>query len=459
MTKRHPFENQSRSGTFTLSGATPAPVTNITVNGNAAQTYGDFTFASTNNTLTNGNNTFTIIAQNAYGTNATNILTVNLPSSVTLGFDANGNLTNDGTRSFAYDSENQLTNVFVAGQWQSSFVYDGLNRRRIERDYSWQSGAWVKTNEVYYIYDGYLPVQERDTNNNVLVTYTRGLDLSSSLQGAGGIGGLLARTDGNGSTYYHADANENITALMDGNENIVARYMYGPFGRLIRMSGVMGPVNEMQFSSMPEHDGLTLYPFRGYDPNLQRFLNQDPIGENGGINLYRAMNNNPLNEIDPLGLFGGDADANPGGVNGVPFMNITYDPCSGKSNVSNNDDPLQLLLIALAPLIGPAALAGLAGPDEEAAPSIYDTLANMGEDAGGNANLINREVTGGDANQAFNDLVGDLEQTTEKTPKGPVTSVQPPEGGSVSVRPFSKTGPPTIQGTPPTGPRIKVRFP
>jgi len=43
-------------------------------------------------------------------------------------------------------------------------------------------------------------VQERDTNNNPVVTYTRGLDLSMGLSGAGGIGGMLARTDANGST-------------------------------------------------------------------------------------------------------------------------------------------------------------------------------------------------------------------------------------------------------------------
>ncbi len=73
----------------------------------------------------------------------TNTLTMNLPTNVTLSFDNNGNLTNDGVRSFAYDSENQLTNVMVAGQWRSDFVYDGLNRRRIARDYAWQGAQWV----------------------------------------------------------------------------------------------------------------------------------------------------------------------------------------------------------------------------------------------------------------------------------------------------------------------------
>jgi len=134
------------------------------------------------------------------------------------------------------------------------------------------------------------------------VTYTRGLDLAGSLRRAGGIGGLLARTDTNGSTFYHPDGVGNITALIDGNENIVARYLYNPFGKLIGQWGPMASANTLQFSSMPQRRGITLYPFRGYEPNFQRFLNQDPIGEPGGINLYRFVANNPLRYVDPLGL-------------------------------------------------------------------------------------------------------------------------------------------------------------
>jgi RHS repeat-associated protein len=292
----------TRSGTFTLTGATPAPATNVTVNGQAAQTYGDFTFAATNNSLANGANTFTIIAQNAYGVTATNSLTLNLPSSVALNYDQNGNLTNDGVKSFAFDAENQLTNITLAGQWRSDFVYDGLNRRRIARDYAWQGGAWVQTNEVRYVYDGNLIIQERDSNNVPLVTYTRGLDLSDSLHGAGGIGGLLARTDGSGSAYYHADGSGNVTALIDAQENIVGRYLYNPFGKLTGQWGSLASANTMQFSSMPQLHGLSFYTYRAYDPNLQRWLNSDPIQEAGGINLTMGMGNNPINFADPLGL-------------------------------------------------------------------------------------------------------------------------------------------------------------
>ncbi len=220
----------SRTGTLTVSGATPAPAASVTVNGNAAQTYGDFTFARTNNVLNSGPTTFTVIAQNAYGVKVTNSQTVNLPTNVVFSYDGNGNMTGDGFRTFYYDSESRLTNVTVNNGWKAEFVYDGLGRRRIERDYSW-TGTWSLTNETRFILDGVLPIQERDINNAVQVTYTRGLDLSGTRQGAGGIGGLLARTDANGTTFYHSDGIGNVTALMDGQQNMVARYLYDPFGR------------------------------------------------------------------------------------------------------------------------------------------------------------------------------------------------------------------------------------
>lgn len=71
------------------------------------------------------------------------------------------------------------------------------------------------------MYDGRRVIQERNSANTPTVTYNRGPDLSGSFEGAGGIGGLLARSHGySGSTgawsthhYYHADGGGNITAL------------------------------------------------------------------------------------------------------------------------------------------------------------------------------------------------------------------------------------------------------
>jgi YD repeat-containing protein len=190
--------NVVRTGTLTVMGGTTSAATNVTVNGLPTVLQMDTidwsTFYKDGFTLVNGANTFTALAQDAVGRRATNTVTVNLPASVGFVYDANGNLTSDGLRAFDYDDENQLIRVTVTNQWKSDFAYDGKMRRRIRNEYTWTNSAWLKTNEVHYIYDGNLVIQERNSNNVPQVTYTRGLDLSGSFEGAGGIGGLLART-------------------------------------------------------------------------------------------------------------------------------------------------------------------------------------------------------------------------------------------------------------------------
>src|SRR5207244_13321334 len=101
-------------------------------------------------------------------------------------------------------------------------------------------------------------IQERG-GNNPTVGYTRGIDLSGRLEGAGGIGGLLARSHGysggNFSThsYYHADGNGNITYLLNSSQSKVAEYRYDPFGNLISSSGTLATANVYRFSSKELH--------------------------------------------------------------------------------------------------------------------------------------------------------------------------------------------------------------
>jgi RHS repeat-associated protein len=158
-----------------------------------------------------------------------------------------------------------------------------------------------------------LVVQERDGNNVPLATYTRGRDLSGGLQGAGGIGGLLARTEngklitGNASAahaYYQADAGGNVTCLLDAQNAVVARYQYDPFGNLLGLAGPLAEANLYRFSAKEFHanSGLYYYGYRFYEPRLQRWLNADPIGEAGGVNLYAFVDNNPVAKLDPSGL-------------------------------------------------------------------------------------------------------------------------------------------------------------
>jgi RHS repeat-associated protein len=165
--------------------------------------------------------------------------------------------------------------------------------------------AWNLTREIRYIYDGMLPIQERDGNNIPRITHTRGLDLSGTLQRAGGIGGLLARTDHSTPepthSFYHADGSGNVTMLIDQNGLPVARYHYDPFGNMLAISGPLADANTYRFSSKELVSGVYYYGHRFYEPNLQRWLNQDPIGELGGVNLYRFVRNSVPNRIDPFG--------------------------------------------------------------------------------------------------------------------------------------------------------------
>jgi RHS repeat-associated protein len=292
--------------------------------------------------LTNGNNTFTAVAHDNYGRSSTNAVTCYLPATVSYTYDSNGNLTSDGTRNFAYDDENQLISAWVTNVWRSDFAYDGKLRRRERFESSWNGSTWVTNSVVRYVYDGNSVIQERDSNNLPLVTYTRGKDLSGSLEGAGGIGGMLARVDHRlltigdpGATaFYHADGNGNITCLINSKQAIVAKYLYDPFGSTISSSGSLAAANVYRFSSKECHvnSGMYYYLYRFYDPNLQRWINRDPLDEfgwqvqfgastdkrlldriqkggllhalemSGEINEYSFVLNGPVNEVDEAGL-------------------------------------------------------------------------------------------------------------------------------------------------------------
>lgn len=303
--------NVSRSATnMTVAGTTTSPATNVTVNGSTAALYADSTFALGGFALADGNNTFTAIAQDSINRRDTNSVTVNLPASATYSYDLNGNLLADGTRYFAYDDENQLLSVWVTNAWRSDFAYDALMRRRIRREYTWNLGAWLQTNEVRYIYDKSLVIQERDINNLPHTSYTRGRDIGGNLQGAAGIGGLLALSLSSAAAtqhyYYHAGGTGNILALINSECSIAAKYSYDPFGNTLSSCGAIAGINVYGFSSKEIHakTGMLYFGYRFYLPSLQRWLNRDPIHERGGVNLFAFVLNDPITRNDFYGLAG-----------------------------------------------------------------------------------------------------------------------------------------------------------
>ena len=96
------------------------------------------------------------------------------------------------------------------------------------------------------------------------------IELGGSFQGAGGIGGLLARTTygqelpgAPTTSFYHADGNGNITALLYPNEQLAAKYLYDPFGNMLAMSGPLQNFNKYRFSSREWNDNAGLFQHPG----------------------------------------------------------------------------------------------------------------------------------------------------------------------------------------------------
>src|SRR5438094_1674656 len=89
-----------------------------------------------------------------------------------------------------------------------------------------------------------------------------------------------------------------------GTPNVTATYRYDPFGNTITTTGTNAANNVYRFSSKERHanSGMYYYGYRFYDPNLQRWLNRDPLGEKTDRNLYRFAMNNALSYLDPYGL-------------------------------------------------------------------------------------------------------------------------------------------------------------
>jgi RHS repeat-associated protein len=236
-------------------------------------------------------------------------------ASESTGYDANGNLTYYalGPQNFTYDDENRLVAWEQETDFRCELIYDGAGRLRKRTEYIWDFGdedyQWVWQSETLYLYDGMRVIQERNASNVPTVSYTRGSDLGGSLEGAGGIGGLLARSHGyslgNWSThnYYHADGNGNITYLMTSAQGLAASYRYDPYGNTLNYSGSLAGANAYRFSSKEYHSNSEFYyyGYRWYAPSLQRWLNRDPLGERGGINLYGFVGNKPVGFIDPDG--------------------------------------------------------------------------------------------------------------------------------------------------------------
>jgi RHS repeat-associated protein len=243
------------------------------------------------------------------------------------GYDADGNLKNDGRWNFTWDAENRLTKAEslsggpTASKRKVEWSYDYRGRRVRQTSCDGSSGSYVATEDLKLVYDGWRCLAELNATNGALVrSYVWGLDLSGTIGGAGGVGGLLALNSvANGTHCYAYDGNGNVAGLVsasDGGES--ARYEYEPFGRTLRASGTVAIANPFRFSTKRANDttDFVLYEYRAYIPSLGGWLNRDPLEEAGGLDLDGFLANSPLGRIDPDGRWWPDG---PYGVGGPPI--------------------------------------------------------------------------------------------------------------------------------------------
>ncbi len=227
--------------------------------------------------------------------------------------DADGNMTSGplpvdpaANATLVWDAENRLVAVTRADNTVVYFAYDAQGRR-----ISKQTGNGAMS---AYVYDGWNMASEYSIANGTItlvMSFTWGLDLSGTLQGAGGVGGLLAvrRHTGPGvGTYYPAyDGNGNITEYLNSSDYGL-RLTYDAFGNTIAKAGTFSsqPTASLPFrfstKYLDEETGLYYYGYRYYDPVTGRWLSRDPIVEKGGLNLYGFVDNDGVNNWDLFGL-------------------------------------------------------------------------------------------------------------------------------------------------------------
>ncbi len=260
-----------------------------------------------------GNRTSVTDGSGTTGYTASTLNQYTLVSSAVPVFDADGNMTATGAgQLYVWDAENRLISIEpvtpTTGDKKQLNTYDGQSRRVRKQVYAYASGAWALSSDEKYLYDGWnlAAVYDAASSNALLRTYTWGIDLSGSLQGAGGVGGLLFVKDGSATYYYTYDANGNVSEVLDSSGAIAAHYEYDAFGNTVASSGTYAATNAYRFSTKPVDDvsGLYYYGLRYYNPGSGRWINRDPIGEKGGRNLYAMVGNQPINTFDILGKLG-----------------------------------------------------------------------------------------------------------------------------------------------------------
>lgn len=251
------------------------------------------------------------------------------PASEVLTYDADGNLTSDGRWNYTWDGENRLIGMstnsadVTAGVPQVSlaFAYDYRSRRiaKTVSKYVTAESAWRTTSDLRFVYEGWNLMAEVEllaeqapgatgqagVSPRLFRSFVWGPDVSGTWEGAGSVGGLLGMTRhqraGQAAASYMAtsDLNGNVIGLYGSNGKL-ALYDYDSFGQVLRANEPEEYLNPFRFSTKYQdvETDIAYYGYRYYDMARGRWVNRDPIDEEGGLGLYGFVVNNPVSFID-----------------------------------------------------------------------------------------------------------------------------------------------------------------
>ena len=209
----------------------------------------------------------------------------------------------------AWNLQGELVSVSTNGVFAEGYAYDPMGRRISTTD---------ANGTVYHAYDGIHCVADLALDGTLLRSYTWGV----------GIDNLLAVTlygDSTNTLYAVTDPLGTVHALVGTNGVPAVTYAYDSWGNLLSVSGDETLAASLRFAWQGREcsHATALYNFRArwYDPASGRWLSKDPIGLEGGLNLYEAFGNNPVCFGDPSGnlAFNFGFSFAAGGGNGIAF--------------------------------------------------------------------------------------------------------------------------------------------
>lgn len=239
----------------------------------------------------------------------------------TFTYDANGNQTienaNGALTTYTWDEENRISGV--EGTGTESFTYAGDGQRR---------GKTTSGGDINYLWDTDNVLEELDGSDSLIAHYTdfpgywgglSSLMLPSSspspqMAGMGAFNAVQFNqaafnqsggAEDSGSFYYLFDLQSSNRLLLDASANIENKYLYKAFGKKVLSTGSVRNPFQFQGEVGPYFDAnnRTWMRARIYNPIPGRWSLPDPSGFTGGDwNLYRFVENEPVNGVDPSGL-------------------------------------------------------------------------------------------------------------------------------------------------------------